>query len=599
MALFQAVTVALIALILTPGYFFYFDITPKLVVLLLGAAVCVVAAPLASARPSLRGWAFPIFSGFLILNVLSLAVSTALSAHPGLSLFGTNWRRFGSVIQIVILLFAWLIAATCAGRPERVRTVLRGVTVAGAVSALYGIAQYFGWDPLLPSAAYHVGEGILTIVRPPGTLGYASYFATWLAMVVFLSAALRPMEHSLWWRRFTMTVIPVTVFALWLTGTRAALLALAAGGLVWFARRRALPSRRLLAAVTLAMVGATAFYYSPSGQQMRSRVRWFREDPWGGARGQLWRDSLRMGSARLAAGYGPETFTGEFPQFQSVELERAYPAFSHESPHNIFLDVLVAQGLPGVVGLLGLCVLPFTAKRHPGLQAALAAAVVSQQFTSFTIPTALIFFATVGLSVAQETAAAPSRRSYPLTAVSAVLSAGLLLLAVRFTVSDWELARTKRDLEKRDLKSAAASYSMNKRWRLPGGTADLWYSRAVLGVLSKSSSPAETFSAMTESAAAAREATQTAEDPFNAWYNLSIIYGLQNDGPGTERCLHAAIAAHPTWFKPHWMLAQVLRLEGRTDDAWREMSLALELDAGKDPEVARSAEDFFGARKRL
>ena len=41
----------------------------------------------------------------------------------------------------------------------------------------------------------------------------------------------------------------------------------------------------------------------------------------------------------------------------------------------------------------------------------------------------------------------------------------------------------------------------------------------------------------------------------------------QNNMAGTEQCLRAAIAAHPTWFKPHWMLAQVLRLQGRDQEA--------------------------------
>ena len=69
-----------------------------------------------------------------------------------------------------------------------------------ALTALYGIAQYFGWDPILPAAAYHIGEGIWTIVRPPGTLGYVSYFATWLLFVVFLSLALAALEESRSWR---------------------------------------------------------------------------------------------------------------------------------------------------------------------------------------------------------------------------------------------------------------------------------------------------------------------------------------------------------------------------------------------------------------
>ena len=44
MALLQAAVIGLIALIVTPGFLFYFDVTPKVVVLLAGAAVVVAVA---------------------------------------------------------------------------------------------------------------------------------------------------------------------------------------------------------------------------------------------------------------------------------------------------------------------------------------------------------------------------------------------------------------------------------------------------------------------------------------------------------------------------------------------------------------------------
>ena len=133
------------------------------------------------------------FSVLILLNLVSLAVSTALSTRPGLSLIGTNWREFGLVPQAAALLFAWSVA----GCPGNARVVLRGVAISGAAAGAYGIAQYFGWDPFLPAAAYHIGEGIWTIVRPPGTLGYVSYFATWLVVSAFLSLALETMENGI------------------------------------------------------------------------------------------------------------------------------------------------------------------------------------------------------------------------------------------------------------------------------------------------------------------------------------------------------------------------------------------------------------------
>jgi O-antigen ligase len=584
MAVLLAVVIALISLIVTPGYHFYFDVTPKILVLLAAAGLLLVVTALSGDVLPWKSRLCRLFSLLLLLNLASLAASTIFSTRPGLSLFGSNWRRYGSVIEATICLLAWLVMLVCAGRPERVRVVLRGVTLAGAIAASYGIVQYFGCDPLLPRAAYQVGEGIWTIVRPPGTLGYASYFATWLLMVVFLSASLRVMEHSTAWRRFALVVALVAAFALWLTGTRAAILGLAAGCVVWFAIRKIRVTGRAAAFLLLVVIASAAFYYSPLGQPMRSRTRWFVEDPWGGARISLWRDSLHMAGHRLVTGFGPEVFTAEFPHYESAKLARAYPDFSHESPHNMFLDALVAQGVPGLALLLMLCGMAFANSRTPELSAGVAAVIVSQQFTAFTVPTAMMFFVALALLVALEAAPVKPRRSVPCVVAAVPVAVALLVLTVRLSAADHALALTKRGIDNGDLHYATAHYQEYERLRLPGGTADLWYSRSLRGLASNA--------AVIASGAAARRATETAEDPFNAWYNLAIFYGSQNDLVGSERSVRAAIAAHPNWFKPHWILAQILRLEGRLPEAEQEALLAADLDGGKDREVARTLQQI-------
>src|SRR5207302_213067 len=133
-----------------------------------------------------------------------------------------------------------------------------------------------------------------------------------------------------------------------------------------------------------------------AGWQLRSRTRWFIEDPWGGSRLMLWRDSLHMAGSRLALGNGPEVFTAAFPAFESKALAEAYPDFSHESPHNIFLDVFVSQGIPGLLLLAALC---YCALRYGDRRflPALAAGLVAHQFSVFTAPTALLFYLVIAL----------------------------------------------------------------------------------------------------------------------------------------------------------------------------------------------------------
>src|ERR1039457_6947064 len=117
----QAAALALIALILTPGWLFYFDVTPKLVVLLLASSVALV-----SMRRSKLMW-------LAVLTLASLALSTGFSSDPKLSLYGTHWRQYGALTQAAVLIFAWALST----QTERIGVILRFVSAAGAFTALY------------------------------------------------------------------------------------------------------------------------------------------------------------------------------------------------------------------------------------------------------------------------------------------------------------------------------------------------------------------------------------------------------------------------------------------------------------------------------
>ena len=581
MALLQAVTIGLAALALAPGWLFYFDVTPKIVILLVGTAVALFC----TGRT-------PRWFSFLILgSLLSLTISTALSSNPALSLYGTNWRRFGAVTQAAVLLFAWTVAKHAAGDPIRVRTILRGVSIASGLIAAYGIAQYFGWDPILPAAAYHVGEGVWTIVRPPGTLGYVSYFANWLVLAAFLALAQAAVETSTRSRTFALSCAALSAVAILLSGTRAAVLGLLAGGLVWLFSQGFRVTRRMTAAAGVVVLAATMFYFSPLGWQLRSRARWFVEDPWGGGRVGLWRDSLRMALPRSAAGYGVEVFTAEFPHYESRELARVLPDFIYESPHNIFLDAWVAQGIPGLLLLASFCAVGLHGalrSGHPWLAAAIAAAIVSHQFAVFTAPVAALFYITVALACALTFPPDEKRRSLWLAPVAIAL----LYCAVRYTVADSALALARRAIDAGDTRTAGVHFERYSRRRFPGASADLWYSRAMLN-LSRQRGDAAAFA---HASGVALQATRTVEDPFNAWYSEALFDAARNDAAQTEQSLRSASNAHPNWFKPHWTLAQVLRLSGRWDEAEQEAALAADLNGGKHPEVARTLVEIRASR---
>src|SRR5579871_923148 len=350
---------ALVPLVITPGLLFHFDITPKIAILLFGVILMLQFGKrnvnnfcgLVSASPG--KW----FAILLAVEWTSAAMSTALSTNRAISLNGGIWRQWGLLSETALLLFLVLAAGWLARDRPRIRALMWVLAVAGTIASLYGIGQYFGRDPLLPSKSYEIGEGVFAIVRPPGTLGHADYFGSWLLVAVFSSIALAGSEEHVWRKAAAGVASFLAAIAIVLSGTRSAMLGLAIGGLVFLFLRRPRKRTGAAAVALLSVAAGTVFFFSPAGTKLRARLHWAQEDPLGGARLLLWRDSLRMASHRSLAGFGPETFTTQFPLYESLELARAYPDFVHESPHNIFLDALVERGVPGIVCLAALCVL--------------------------------------------------------------------------------------------------------------------------------------------------------------------------------------------------------------------------------------------------
>jgi tetratricopeptide (TPR) repeat protein len=291
----------------------------------------------------------------------------------------------------------------------------------------------------------------------------------------------------------------------------------------------------------------------------------------------------------------------------SPELARLYPGFYQESPHNIFIDVLAGQGIPGLAILIGLTALGFYSIWKTRLRteaaavgAALVALLISQEFTSFTASTAVFFYVTVALAVAlaSEPIRRPAWKAGTFRTVSFCLPAALFIaFAVGLAGTDAGLERVDRLIRAGKPAEAATLYATIRRWQPPGVRTDLWYSQAMAGASQRAQNGVESLEAAQQALAAAVRASRSSDEPQNAWLNLAVFYGRQNDLVHTEQSLRAAISCAPNWFKPHWLLAEVLRMAGRLQEARTEATLAAELDGGKDPEVARTAAEIIAATK--
>lgn len=435
------------------------------------------------------------------------------------------------------------------------------------------------------------------IVRPPGTIGHADYLGSYLVFVVFLSGALISMETGGVWRALGIGAAMGGSFAVVLSGTRSAMLGILIGVLLlgW---KRGANWKRMGIAVVLCTVALGSFYYSPWGLKMRSRGRWMREDAAGGARPLLWRDSLWMARARWWTGWGPETFPTAFPVYQSLELARAYPDFYHESPHNVFLDELVGKGAAGFLAFLAWSAAAawagWRALRGPYayLGAALLAGLVSLEFNAFVATTAFFFYLTAAMVLALEivpdgNVETPAGRGlrWGMGFGGALMAVVFVVFGVKLLVGDVVLARVRTQLEAGNVVGAAGLYETVRRWEGRPGSSDLYYSRNMAANVRRQPQLLLSVKALQEAVQAGIRATRSAEDRQNAAYHLASVYAQMNNHQEAGKYLRMAAEAAPNWFKPHWMLAQVLAAEGRVEEARVEAVKAVERDGGKHEEV--------------
>ena len=179
---------ALVAVTILPGWSFYFDVIPKVALVLGGAAVALWTPRVGRAK-----WLYWILGA----QAAAVVMSTAVSTNRWFSFDGSTWRRSGVLVELAIL----VLTAAALGLVEgRLREWLRIMVLTGLPAGIYAIFQYFGIDPLMDPAGYRFGEGRFMIVRPPGTFGHAAYLATYLLFVVFAGMALARIETAPKWK---------------------------------------------------------------------------------------------------------------------------------------------------------------------------------------------------------------------------------------------------------------------------------------------------------------------------------------------------------------------------------------------------------------
>ncbi len=597
--------VAATPLALAPGLLLAYDVTPKLVIVYLAAAMLLLyvrwwpgAAGLWEAVPG------RLLYLLLLAQAASLILSAVFSHDQALAIGGTTFRRLGALTQIIILFVVAVLAAHASSHRSFTHRLLFAIEISGAIAGLYGILQYLGWDPLLSPELYttrYTGD----VIRPPATLRHAIYFANFLIPVILIAGTLAINQVRAAWRCFHGAVLCIAAAALVLTGTRSAVLGLMAGAiLLALVEARRIGKQRMLAYAAAFVLAGAAFLsllaLSPAGRSFRIRLTQWVQDSKGGTRLLVWRDSWPLIRDHWLIGIGPEAFAGEFRKIQSLQLSRAYPDHYHEDPHNLMIGAAVSQGITGfallsVLIALGLvCAAHCVRKGVPEgglLMAALVAMTISAQFSPPTITNSLYFYLTIALAVALASPAASNPTQVALRPVARVLSAlvalAIVAAAVLYVVPDALFVLAERQLAGGDISGAHKSY--RRAIRFPFHPDSLPFSQQMASAARSLPSPWRQ-EALAVAREASSEAERSGEQIFSALFQSAALAVISRDLGTAEAKLRAAVLAAPWWYRSHTMLAQVLWLTGRSQEAEREAALALECAGSRESTVRPALE---------
>lgn len=133
--------VVLVPLVNTPDHLVWFDITPKLAVMLLMVGIATVSIPSELLDSPLT----PKYSIFFPCSMIAVAaLSTAFSYAPFLSLGGSSWRRVGLPAEVSLAAFMLLQTATARDNSRRAIWCLRANCVALLFSSVTVLLQVLG-----------------------------------------------------------------------------------------------------------------------------------------------------------------------------------------------------------------------------------------------------------------------------------------------------------------------------------------------------------------------------------------------------------------------------------------------------------------------
>jgi O-antigen ligase len=291
-------------------------------------------------------WIGAIFVAF----VAWMAIVDSLAVNPAKA-FWSNFERMDGWVTLIHLLMLFIVM----GSIFTVDTLWRKwwltfLTVAAIICA-YSFMQVAGLF------AIHQGG-----VRLDATFGNSDYLACYMLFAIAISVW-QAFETKKMWLRYSLAVLTLLeISVLFLTATRGAILgfigAIIFGSVLWMIESGKKGRRYAATILAVLIVICAGFFFIRNTPVIQhdptlSRLATISlADPETHARFTIWHMALEGFSQKPITGWGQEGFNYVFNKYYEPQLYSQEPWF--DRAHNLFLDWLIAGGIPALLLFLAL-----------------------------------------------------------------------------------------------------------------------------------------------------------------------------------------------------------------------------------------------------
>jgi O-antigen ligase len=273
---------------------------------------------------------FPkLFCAYLVLMILSFAVSTIFSVSPFESIFGTYNHLQGLVTNFLYLAHALIVFYLA--DEDFLDSVLKITVWIGSILSVYAIAQKLGFDPL--------NQNVLGIFsgRSSSFLGQPNFLGQFLLYpILILFSNLFHKKGNL---PLQAILLVLNLLALYFSYNRASILALLIGIFALIVLNLKSKKTRTIAVVT-GLLCFVVLTFALVNNNFRSL----------GSRAVIWSSAIESLHEAVFIGTGPETSYRSLQKNVSPNLYDYEPMFSIiGNAHSETFEVLLNRGLLGLI----------------------------------------------------------------------------------------------------------------------------------------------------------------------------------------------------------------------------------------------------------